>query len=346
MSSQFEQEIYQQPHILAQFLSTNLAEVTRIVAALRQSDPQFVLIAARGTSDNAAIYAKYLISAFLGKPVGLAIPSLYTLYRQPPRLHRTLVIGISQSGASPDVLAVMEEAKKQGSPTLAIINRLDAPMLQFADLILPLNCGEEKAVAASKTHTAQLLAIAALVAHWLADPNLIQDLSAIPHHVAQVLESHATVQGIAEQIKAHNRILIVGRGFTYCTTHEIALKIKELSYISADPYSAADFKHGPIALLEEGFPLIAIAPQGKTFHSMKELIAEVNQLGAQTIVISNEASLASTNPQFIPLPTSLPEWLAPIAAVVPGQLLALCLTLARGNDPDHPRRLKKVTETI
>lgn len=346
MTSQFEQEIYQQPEILANFLEHNLTEVKAIAAFLRRKDPQFVLIAARGTSDNAAIYAKYLISAFLRRPVGLAIPSLYTLYQQPPLMRHTLVIGISQSGASPDVLSVMEEAKKQQSPTLAIINRLDAPMVNFSDFILPLNCGEEKAVAASKTHTAQLLAIASLVAYWLDGKNLIQDLSFIPHYIQQVLKTHSTVDDLAKQIKDHNRILIVGRGYTHCTTHEIALKIKELSYISADPYSAADFKHGPIALLEEGFPLIAIAPKGKTFQTMKELIAEVNQLGAETIVISNQTELATHNPQFIPLPSSLPEWIAPIAAVVPGQLLALCLTLARGNDPDHPRRLRKVTKTI
>lgn len=346
MTSQFEKEIYEQPEILANFLKNNLGDVKSIVSILRKYDPKFVLIAARGTSDNAAIYAKYLISAFLRIPVGLAIPSLYTLYGQPPLMRQTLVIGISQSGASPDVLAVMEEAQKQKSPTLAIINQLDAPMIQFADLVLPLNCGEEKAVAASKTHSAQLLAIAALVATWHNTQELLQDLQPIPEYINQVLDTHSIVNSIAQQIKDHNRILIVGRGFTHCTTHEIALKIKELSYISADPYSAADFKHGPIALLEEGFPLIAIAPKGKTFYSMKELIEEVNQNGAETIVVSNDLSLSTQNQKFIPLPESLPEWIAPIIAVVPGQLMALCLTLARGNDPDNPRRLKKVTKTI
>lgn len=346
MTSQFEKEIYEQPEILTNFINNNLEDVRAITSHLRKYDPKFVLIAARGTSDNAAIYAKYLISAFLKIPVGLAIPSLYTLYKQPPLMRQTLVIGISQSGASPDVLAVMEEAKKQKSPTLAIINRLDAPMIEYADLILPLNCGEEKAVAASKTHTAQLLAIASITALWLNVHDLIQNLYSIPDYIHQALATHSIVNGIAEQIKDHSRILIVGRGFTHCTTHEIALKIKELSYISADPYSAADFKHGPIALLEEGFPLIAIAPKGKTFQSMKGLIDEVNQQGAKTIVVSNDSSLAFNNSNFIALPEKLPEWISPIAAVVPGQLMALCLTLARGNDPDNPRRLKKVTKTI
>jgi glucosamine--fructose-6-phosphate aminotransferase (isomerizing) len=346
MVSQFEKEIYEQPSVLSRFLDQRVNDVKAITTFLRECQPKFVLVAARGTSDNAAIYAKYLLSAFLRIPVGLAIPSLYTLYNQPPQMRQGLVIGISQSGESPDVLAVMEEAKRQQTPTLAIVNRIDSPLVRFADLILPLDCGEEKAVAASKTHTAQLLAIASLVAMWLNEPQMLRDLSPIPQYVHQVLQAHERVREIAEQIKEHNRLLIVGRGYTHCTTHEIALKIKELAYISADPYSAADFKHGPIALVEEGFPLIAIAPQGKTFETMKLLIQEVQQLGADTIIVSNHLDFSSHYPRFVPLPTELPEWISPIIAVVPGQLLALCLTIARGNDPDRPRSLKKVTRTI
>lgn len=346
MTSQFEKEIYEQPSVLADFLEKNLSNVKAIASFLRKYDPKFILIAARGTSDNAAIYAKYLLSAYVRVPVGLAIPSLYTLYKQPPLMRQGLLIGISQSGESPDVLAVMEEAKRQNCPTLAIVNRIHSPMVQYADMVLPLNCGEEKAVAASKTHTAQLLAIASLTAAWLNDVQLIQDLTPIPNYIQEALQVHERVREIAEEIKSHDRILIVGRGFTYCTTHEIALKIKELSYISADPYSAADFKHGPIALVEEGFPLIALAPEGKTFETMKTLIHEVKALGAETIILSNHLALSAESHRFLPLPTALPEWLSPIVSVVPGQLLALSLTIARGNDPDRPRSLKKVTRTI
>ncbi|MCS7247095.1 MAG: SIS domain-containing protein [Anaerolineales bacterium] len=345
-TSIFESEIYEQPDVLSRFLKESLDRVREIAKHLQKHEPKFVLVAARGTSDNAAIYAKYLISAYLRIPVGLAIPSLYTLYHQPPLMRQTLVIGISQSGASPDVLAVMEEARNQKSPTLAILNRLDAPMAKHADLIIPLGCGEERAVAASKTHTAQLLSIASLVALWAESPTMIEELNPVPDYLRFVLSSPDQVRAIAEQIKDHNRILVVGRGFTHCTTHEIALKIKELSYVSADPYSAADFMHGPIALVEEGFPLIAIAPKGKTVNSMKELVNEVDRIGAETIVISNDEELINTHSKAIPLPRDLPEWLAPIVAVVPGQLLALFLTLARGNDPDQPRRLKKVTKTL
>ncbi|PWH19555.1 MAG: glucosamine--fructose-6-phosphate aminotransferase [Anaerolineae bacterium] len=346
MASQFETEIYEQPDVLSKFLDHRIGDVRTIATFLRKYDPKFVLIAARGTSDNAAIYAKYLFSAFLRVPVGLAIPSLYTLYNQPPQLHQGLVVGISQSGESPDVLAVMEEAKRQQAPTLAIVNQIDSPLVRYADMILPLDCGQEKAVAASKTHTAQLLSIASLVAMWLNDDRLIRDLSPIPEYVAQVLQVHERVREIASQIKCQDRLLIVGRGFTHCTTHEIALKIKELAYISADPYSAADFKHGPIALVEKGFPLVAVAPAGKTFEVMKAIIQEVQQLGADTILITNQFDLAADPSRILPIPTELPEWVSPIVAVVPGQLLALCLTIARGNDPDKPRSLKKVTRTI
>ncbi len=345
MVSQFEKEIYEQPAVLANFLDKNLNNVKAIASIMRKYDPKFVLIAARGTSDNAAIYAKYLISAFLQIPVGLAIPSLYTIFKQPPLMRNGLVIGISQSGESPDVLAVMEEARKQSCPTLGIVNRIDSPLVQFSDMILPLNCGEEKAVAASKTHTAQLLAIASLTAMWRTDSQLINNLSPLPDTINDALKTHQRIKEIAEEIKTHDRILIVGRGFTYCTTHEIALKIKELAYISADPYSAADFKHGPIALVEEGFPLVAIAPEGKAFETMHALINEVKQIGAETIIISNRLSLAQENPRFLPIPLDVPEWLSPIVTVVPGQLLALSLTVARGNDPDKPRSLKKVTHT-
>ncbi len=322
MTSQFEKEIYEQPTVLANFLEKNLSHIKAITTFIRKVDPKFVLIAARGTSDNAAIYAKYLISAFLNVPVGLAIPSLYTLYKQSPIIRQGLVIGISQSGESPDVLAVLEEAKKQSCPTLAIVNRIDSPLVRHADAIVPLNCGEEKAVAASKTHTTQLLAIASLTALWRNDHQLIEDLSPLPEYVNDTLRNHEKIKTIAEEIKDHNRILVVGRGFTHCTTYEIALKIKELSYVSADPYSAADFKHGPIALVEEGFPLIAVAPEGKTFEVMKNLIQEVKLLGAETIIISNNDTLSKENPRFLPIPSSLPEWLSPIVAVVPGQLTA------------------------
>jgi glutamine---fructose-6-phosphate transaminase (isomerizing) len=346
IKSNFELEIHQQPHVISNFVQNRMSEVALLGEILRAAPPRFILIAARGTSDNAAIYAKYLFSAINGVPVGLAMPSLTSLYQQTPDLTGGLVIGISQSGQSPDILAVMEDARRQKVPTLAITNKPDSPMAQKADHTIFIDAGEERSVAASKTYTAQLLAIAMLSACWKDDAGLIDDLSGIREHVEAALNEHNAVEALAWRWRAKARLVVIGRGFNLCTSHEIGLKIKELVYMLTQSYSAADFRHGPIAMLEVGFPILAVAIKGPTSTDMRAIVSEIQGCKAEIALISNDEQMIKGVELSVPLPPDLPEWLSPIVGVIPGQLLALNLALVKGLDPDKPRGLSKVTKTL
>lgn len=346
MKSNLEAEIHQQPEVLRRFVDRKMEEIGRLAERLRADSPRFLLIAARGTSDNAATYAKYVFGAFNRVPVALAMPSLYTIYRRPPEMRGGWVIGISQSGQSPDLLAVLREAKRQGVPTLAITNQADSPLAALADATIALEAGEEKSVAATKTYTAQLLAIASLAARWSGEEGMIASLSRAGDFAEYMLAQEASVAALARRFRAAEQLVVVGRGYNYCNTFEIALKIKELSYVLAQAYSAADFRHGPIALLEGGFPVIAIAPRGKALEDMREMAAEIRELRADLALITNDEALLEQAELAIRLPEEMPEWLSPLASVIPGQLFALHLAQEKGYDPDKPRRLSKVTRTF
>ncbi len=346
MPSLFESEISQQPAELQRLVDQKFASVAEIAARLQTEALRFVVIAARGTSDNAARYAKYMISAFKRLPVGLAMPSLYTLYDQPPDMRDCLVIGISQSGQGTDVVAVLEEARRQGAITLAITNDAASPMAQMSNHAILLDVGVERSVAASKTYTAQLTAVAMLVASWSGRDDLKQDLHRLPGLAQFALDQAPAVQQAAQRIGDSDRLVLIGRGYNYCTALEIGLKIKELSYINSQSYSSADFRHGPIAVLEPGFPLLAVAPLGKTTPDMRSLAADVSQLQVDLTALTNDPELLQGVPSTIRLPDDLPEWLSPIVGAIPGQLMALHLAQARGLDVDHPRLLRKVTLTF
>ena len=345
MTSYFEKEIFQQPEVIGNLVQTHSAQFKELADTLRENPPRFILIAARGTSDNAAIYAKYLLTGINKIPVGLAMPSLFTLYNQLPVLKDGLVIGISQSGQTPDVRAVLEEAQRQGVPTVSITNVPDAPIASIADHNIILDAQEEKSVAASKTFTGQLTAVAMLTAYLSGDRERIADLNLLPEYVQAALTQKSVTKTIAERFSKKDHIAVVGRGYTYCTIHEIALKIKEICYMVAQPYSAADFRHGPIALLETGFPVLAIAVKGKALRDMENMIEAIRWKDADLAVMTNAPWLEKFSDPPIRLPEEMPEWLSPIVATVPGQLLALHLSVARGINPDKPRGLKKVTLT-
>ena len=345
MKTNYEIDIYQQPNIIRRMIQENSDQIMSLSHELRSWAPRFALIAARGTSDNAAIYAKYLLGAFIRLPVGLAIPSLYTIYRQPPAMKEGVIIGISQSGQTPDVLAVLAEARKQGAPTISITNDANSPIARAADHSISLNVGEEKSVPASKTYTAQLATIAMLTAYWSNEERLIGELDTLGALTEQVLGQNHVIEKIARCFGSKNYLVVVGRGFNQCTTFEIALKIKELSYMVAEAYSAADFRHGPVAMLESGFPVVAIAPKGQAFSDMAAMISEMKPLNPDLAILSNDESLLSQTNMPVRLPADLPEWLSPIVATIPGQLLALYLCQIKGYDPDKPRGLKKVTLT-
>ncbi|MBN2503010.1 MAG: SIS domain-containing protein [Anaerolineales bacterium] len=346
MKTHFETEIYAQPDVLRALVENKAAKVTDIVAQIKAHDPSFVMIAARGTSDNAATYGKYLFSAFNQTPVALAAPSLYTLYQQPPNAGKGLVVGISQSGETPDVMAVLKTAKQQGAPLITITNIPGSPMDTICDNTILLDAGVEKSVPASKTYTAQMAAIAMLSVYWNGDKAMLGELNRLGDLVAEVLEQHETIKQIAQRFTETEYMVVVGRGFTHCATYEIALKIKESTYVVAQAFSAADFRHGPIAILDPGFPVIAVAPKGKSIGDMREMVSQIQERDADLVLISNDDELCKQVDSVIRLPAHLPEWLAPIVATVPGQLLALELALAKGIDVDSPRGLHKVTYTL
>jgi glucosamine--fructose-6-phosphate aminotransferase (isomerizing) len=340
-------EIYEQPEAIRDMLTLEAERVTWISQQLAPGEFSYALLAARGTSDNAARYGQYIFGAINRLPVALAAPSLYTRYHAPPRLAGALVIGISQSGQSPDIVSVIDEARRQGAPTIAITNNLDSPLAQAAEFKIGLGVGKERSVAATKTYTAQLTALALLALSLKQTPIQLAPLEAIPEALAQALRSEPQAQQAAKALASSDHTVFIGRGFNYSTAWEAALKCKELANILAEPYSSADFLHGPIAMVDEGFPVNLISV-GETFREeMNTLAGNLRSRGARLITMGDEQVAGSTPRQdlFIPVPGGLPEWLSPIAAILPGQLLAYHLAKARGFDPDQPRALRKVTLT-
>jgi glutamine---fructose-6-phosphate transaminase (isomerizing) len=340
-----QDEIHEQPQVLAELLDKELENTRRIAVEIGSRDVRYVIIAARGTSDNAARYGQYLLGAHNRLSVGLATPSLFSVYRRPPRIDGALVIGISQSGQSHDIVAVLAEGKAQGVPTLAITNDAGSPLAMQADYVLPLHAGPERSVAATKTYTAELAALALLSCTLDGDAGRLEALGGVPEKVEQVLAHEEDVARAVVRYRYMETCVVLGRGYNYATAFEIALKLKELNYLIAESYSSADFMHGPIAVVGSGFPALVLAPSGRMYDTMHGFSRELRSRGAEVLAISDREELLAEAVTPLPLPGGVPEWLSPIVAVVPGQLFALHLTLAKGNDPDRPVGLKKVTIT-
>jgi glutamine---fructose-6-phosphate transaminase (isomerizing) len=343
MTTLLEQEIASQPNVIAELLDRETQRVRTIAAQLPPFE--YAQIAARGTSDHAAIYATYIWAALTGHSVALATPSLHTLYHRPPRVDNALVVGVSQSGQSPDIVAVLEEGRRQGRPTLAITNDGNSPLAAAADHVIELHAGAERSVAATKTYTAQLVVMALLAAAWSGEPERFTELAQLPQALAGTLAGATALQPIAERYHTAEHIVVIGRGYNYATALELALKLKELTYIMTNAYSSADFRHGPIATISEGVPVVLVMPEGAVMPDLVELANDLKSRGAELLIVSNSPTVNSLTNALLPFSNTLPEWLSPIAAIVPGQSLALHLALARGSNPDRPRGLQKVTLT-
>lgn len=338
-------EIHEQPEVLARVLEEERENVRQLAAVLRERDITHVVVAARGTSDNAGRYAQYLLAAVNRLCVGLTTPSLFTIYRRPPRLANVLVLGISQSGKSPDVVEVVAEARRQGALTAAITNEADSDLARTAEHTILLRAGPERSVAATKTYTAELAAIALLSATLAEDQDMLAALSQVPSVVAANLTAEAEIARAAERYCYARHCVVIGRGYNYATAFELALKLKELTYTIAEPYSSADFMHGPLALIEPGFPVVVIAVSGLMLPEMRHFIQTVKARQAEVIAISDDPEALAAARMPMPLSHPLPEWLSPISAIIPGQLFAMHLAHVRDYDPDRPRGLRKVTET-
>lgn len=339
-------EIYEQPQRLEELITHQYLQIKQVAEVIKQKEIQMVLLAARGTSDNAGRYANYLLGNRNHLPVALAVPSLYTNYQTPPELNNTLVIGISQSGQSPDIVSVLQNGREQNCLCIAITNQPDSPLGNAADFILDLQAGPEHAVAATKTYTAELMILALLSTAMNDDKQSRQEIDQVPNWIDQVLKQNDYIADAAKRYRYMQQCVVLGRGFNYSTAYEWALKLKELTYVSAEAYSSADFMHGPIAIIEGGFPVMAVVPHGKVFPSMLETLNLLkNQLKAELVVISNAKEALQLAEIPIKIPEDVPEWLSPIPSIVAGQLFTYHLTRIKGNDPENPRTIVKVTET-
>ena len=328
--SRFRAEIAEQPEVAARLLSTGAATADAIGESIRAARPSGVVIAARGSSDNAALFAKYLLGARNGLLVALAAPSLFTTYARPPRLERQCVIGISQSGESPDVIAVVEEGRRQGCLTIAITNAPESKLAQACELVMPMQAGPELSVPASKTYTASLLALALISQAVDPEPDFAAALAAVPQAISRTLEREDDVAPLVAPL-AGPRAVVLGRGFNFSTAEEIALKLSETSYVLARAWSVADFEHGPIAIVEAGLPVVIVDGGGLVGSHLEAVRSRLEAKGCHVLHLLDV--------------TGLPEELTPISLAVLGQLLAHQVAVARGMDPDRPRTIQKITRT-
>lgn len=335
----------EQPAVARRLLQEGRAGVEEIAAAIRAKKPDFAVLAARGSSDNAARYGQYLLGIHDNLIAALATPSIFTQYHATPNMADALVVGISQSGQSPDIVEVVREARKQGGITVAVTNEPASPLAQAADHVLPLRAGAERSVAATKTYVAQVTAMAMLSAALRSDAaDAWADLERLPDLLQRTLDLNGHSMEAAEKLAEPTRLIVVGRGYNLSTAFEITLKVKETTGIVADGYSSADFLHGPKTLVDKSFPVLLVAP-GRNFADLDEVAALAKAKGAALITLSDRPDLLSQADVALPLPEDTPEWLSPIVGVVPGQMWALAISLARGRNPDAPSGLTKVTHT-
>lgn len=342
--SWLESEIREQPQALARLLEREGERAGELAEPFRRPDVGYVLIASRGSSSNAARYAQYLLGRAHRVPVAFATPSLFTLYGQPPRLDGALVIGISQSGVSPDVVAVVEEARRQRRPTLAITNDAGSPLANAAGATLCIEAGAERAVAATKTYVNSLGALALLFAAIGDDRRARAELAQMPERLAGQVELSLASDAVSPYREIEGAT-VVARGINYCTAFEVALKIRELSGTPVEAYSGADLLHGPIAAIAPGWPVLVVGPSGPAHASLGELLEPLRERGARLVAISDVPDFLAGAEARLPLVAGVPEWLSPFTAAVPGQVFGLRLAELRGLDVDRPHGLRKVTET-
>jgi glucosamine--fructose-6-phosphate aminotransferase (isomerizing) len=341
-------EIAEIPGVVARALAEGSPELDTVAAAIRRRAPRFILVAARGTSDHAGVYARYLVETTLGIPVGLAAASVTTIYDAPLAWDDTLVVAISQSGAGPDITAVVEAARAAGAPTLAITNAPDSLLGRVAELVLPLRAGDERAVAATKTYVASLAVIAGLVGRLADGAPWVSSLGRLPDVLGEALGTarrwvRSEGAGCVAALAAADEALILSRGHNYATALEVALKLKETCRIFADGYSTADVLHGPVAVAGPEVPTLAFRPDGRPGAAVDEAIAAVGRAHGTPWLIGGR-ELAGRERSLVVAP-DLEEPLTPLAYVLPGFLVAEAAALARGRDPDAPPGLSKVTRT-
>lgn len=341
------EEIRQQPEALERTLARELKPVEEFKRLAGNERPRLIVLVARGTSDNAALFGRYLLEITTGIPVSLAAPSILTLYRTSIDYRGTLVVAISQSGESTDTNLVLEQARLRGAVTVGITNERSSALARLAEHVFLVRAGREQSVAATKTYTGQMLVLY-LLAYALGGPIRAADLRSIPGAVAEALRLEPEIDALAQRYRYMRYAVVMGRGLNYANAFEFALKLMETCYVVAERFSSADFLHGPIALVEPSFPVFAFAPPGVTWAPIRETLDKLNRLRAEIVAITDsgnrEADSRAT--RVIRLPRRVKEVLTPIPYIVPAQLFAACLAAHKGLDPDRPRTLRKVTLTL
>jgi len=340
-------DIAEQPEVLARLLDRGAAPIAEVAARIAAQPPRQVIFTARGTSDHAALYAAYLTEIRLGIPASLASPSSITVYGARPDLRDTLVVGVSQSGGSPDLCEVVRVAREQGATTLAVTNTPDSPLTATAELSVDIAAGHERAVAATKTYTAELLALLLLVEGVRAgDGRLPTDeraaLDRLPD-LARTVLADRTADDLAARYRFADRIVTTGRGYAYPTARETALKLMETSYLAALAFSGADLLHGPLAMTDPDVPVLAVVGSGPGGAAMRDVLARLGERRADVVAVGPADTPGAA--RRIPTP-EVDERYAPLLDILPLQRLALALALHRGENPDAPRGLKKITTTL
>lgn len=326
-----EREAREAPTRIQQQLLNNKQVATRLGEQLRQLDPKFVFMVGRGSSDHAGVFGKYLIEVELGKPVVAAAPSVKSVYNSQVNLENCAVIVISQSGSSPDILSQAQMAKEQGALCIALVNVEDSPLAQLADVVLPLNVGEEKAVAATKSYLATLSALLQLVAHWKNDQALIAQVEQLPKVLGQTIAEPTQLP--TDYFEGVEHLVVMGRGFGYALSREVALKLKEVCGIQAESFSSAEFLHGPVTLVEGGLEIISLDISDESHPSHQAQVDEVISRGANVMRLKQ-------------VEDTIPNRIAPLTLLQRFYLDIASVALSRGVDPDAPAGLNKVTKTL
>jgi glucosamine--fructose-6-phosphate aminotransferase (isomerizing) len=340
-------DIAEQPEVFAGLLeAASLSAIERVAQAIAERRPKHVVFTARGTSDHAALYAAYLAEIRLGVPAALASPSAMTVYGARPDYSGALVVAVSQSGGSPDLIEVLKVAREQGALTLAVTNNPPSVLNETAELIVDVAAGHERAVAATKTYTAELLALLLLVEAIRGGGTVPAQerasLAELPALAARTLQDETPAQ-LADRYRFAARVVTTGRGYAYPTAREAALKLMETSYLAALAFSGADLLHGPLAMADPGVPVLAVVDSGPGGSAMKEVLDRLDERRADIVTIGSGEVKGASARLAVP---EVDERYAALLDILPLQKLALAIALSRGENPDAPRGLKKITETL
>jgi glucosamine--fructose-6-phosphate aminotransferase (isomerizing) len=339
------QEIAEQPQALRRTLRAERGHAREFRRFAARRKFRMIVLVARGTSDNAALFGRYLLELTTGIPVSLSAPSIYTLYHARLDLKGTLMVGISQSGESTDVNLVLRSGRRQGAYTVGITNEKRSTMAGIVDEVFTVRAGRQRSVAATKTYTGQLLALY-LIASGLAPTIHIEDVARIPDWVEQALTLERPITELVERYRYMRQAVVVARGLNYASAFEFALKLMETCYIVAERFSSADFLHGPIAMVERDLPIFLFLPPGPCQQTLASLARKLRRMRAETVLFTSKNVAQPPATRTIAIPAAVPEIYTPIPYIVPGQLFAAQLAEAKGLNPDKPRFLQVVTRTI